>query len=75
MLFVVSEMPTIEGLITSTDLRDDKQMRLVSERQLRFDELCVADVMSELSLLDAVDHQRIHTARVGQLVAMRCKAA
>jgi CBS domain containing-hemolysin-like protein len=69
MLFVVSEMPTIEGLITSTDLRGDKQMRVVSERHLRFDELCVADVMTELSLLDAVDHARIRTARVGQLVA------
>lgn len=69
MLFVVSEMPTIEGLITSTDLRGDKQMRVVSERHLRFDELCVADVMNELSLLDAVDHARLRTARVGHLVA------
>ena len=69
MLFVVSEMPTIEGLITSTDLRGDKQMRVVSERHLRFDELCVADVMNEVSLLDAVDHARIRTARVGHLVA------
>lgn len=69
MLFVVSEMPTIEGLITSTDLRGDKQMRVVNERHLRFDELCVADVMNELSLLDAVDHARIRTARVGHLVA------
>jgi CBS-domain-containing membrane protein len=69
MLFVVSEMPTIEGLITSTDLRGDKQMRVVSDRHLRFDELCVADVMNELSLLDAVDYGRMRTARVGQLVA------
>lgn len=30
MLFVVSEMPNIEGLITSTDLRGDTQMRVVS---------------------------------------------
>ncbi len=69
MLFVVSEMPTIEGLITSNDLRGDKQMRVVSDRHIPFDELCVADVMSELSLLDAVDYGRIRTARVGHLVA------
>jgi CBS-domain-containing membrane protein len=69
MLFVVSEMPNIEGLITSTDLRGDTQMRVVSERHLRFDELCVADVMSKVSLLDAVDHSNIRTARVGHLVA------
>lgn len=69
MLFVVSEMPNIEGLITSTDLRGDTQMRVVSERHLRFDELCVADVMTQVSLLDAVDHANIRTARVGHLVA------
>jgi hypothetical protein len=69
MLFVVSEMPNIEGLITSTDLRGDTQMRVVSERHLRFDELCVADVMSKVSLLDAVDHATIRTARVGHVVA------
>lgn len=69
MLFVVSEMPNIEGLITSTDLRGDTQMRVVSERHLRFDELCVADVMSRVSLLDAVDHANIRSARVGHLVA------
>jgi len=69
MLFVVSEMPNIEGLITSTDLRGDTQMRVVSERHLRFDDLCVADVMSRVSLLDAVDHADIRAARVGHLVA------
>lgn len=69
MLFVVSEMPNIEGLITSTDLRGDTQMRVVSERHLRFDELCVADVMSKVSLLDAVDHANIRSARVGHMVA------
>ncbi len=69
MLFVVGEMPTIEGLVTSTDLSGDKQMRVVSERNLRFSELCVADVMSELSLLDAVDHERLRSARVARLVA------
>lgn len=69
MLFVVSEMPNIEGLITSTDLRGDTQMRVVSERHLRFDELCVADVMSKVSLLDAVGHADIRAARVGHLVA------
>ena len=69
MLFVVSEMPIVEGLITSTDLRGDKQMRVVSERHLPFDELCVADVMNGISSLDAMEYARIRTARVGHLVA------
>src|SRR5450631_2446715 len=48
MLFVVTDMPSIEGLITSTDLGGDKQMRVVHERRLHFDDLCVADVMTGL---------------------------
>ncbi len=69
MLFVVSEMPAIAGLITATDLRGDKPMRVVQERGLRYDELCVADVMTELASLDAVDYQRVQTAAVGNAVA------
>lgn len=29
MLFVATELPAIQGLVTSTDLRGDKAMRLV----------------------------------------------
>ena len=42
-LFVVTDMPLIEGLITATDLGGDKQMRVVHERHLHYDELSVAD--------------------------------
>src|SRR5256885_16874234 len=34
MLFAVSDMPSIEGLITSTHLQGEKQMRAVHERNL-----------------------------------------
>ena len=69
MLFVVTVMPTIEGLITATDLADDKRMRVVHERNLHFDELCVADVMTGLASLDAVDYARMRTATVGDAIA------
>jgi CBS domain-containing protein len=69
MLFVVSGMPAIEGLITSTDLHGDRQMALVASRHARYDELCVADVMTLLSMLDAIDHGRVAHASVAQLVA------
>jgi CBS-domain-containing membrane protein len=69
MLFVVTDMPSIEGLITTTDLRGDKQMRAVHDRHLRYDELSVADVMTELAALDAVDYDRLLHATVGDLVA------
>jgi CBS domain-containing protein len=69
MLFVVTDMPSIEGLITTTDLRGDRQMRVVHERNLRYDELCVADVMTELAMLDAIDYDRMKTAAVGNVIA------
>lgn len=69
MLFVVSDMPAIEGLVTATDLRGDQQMRAVHDRNLRYDELCVADVMTGLAHLDALDFALVKSATVGNAVA------
>ena len=69
MLFVVSEMPAIEGLVTTTDLHGDQQMRLVQQRNIRYDELCVADIMAGLSMLDAMDYEDLKSATVGNIVA------
>jgi CBS domain containing-hemolysin-like protein len=69
MLFVVAEMPAIEGLITAHDLHGETQMRLVHERHARYADLCVADVMTGVSMLEAIDHDRLQTATVGQIIA------
>ena len=69
MLFVVSDMPSVEGLITTTDLRGERQMRLVHERGAHYDELCVADVMTSLAMLDAIEHRRMTSATVGNVIA------
>jgi CBS-domain-containing membrane protein len=69
MLFVVSEMPSLEGLLTSTDLHGDRVMRVVQQRNVRYDELCVADVMTGLPMLEAVDYEQMKTAKVRQVVA------
>jgi hypothetical protein len=69
MLFVVGDLPAIRGLITTTDLRGDRAVRIVHERGLHHDELCVADVMTEASVLDAVDFDALARANVGNLVA------
>ena len=69
MLFVVSDMPELEGLITTTDLRGEQQMRLVHSRNLRFDEMRVADVMTELGWLDAIEFDRMAKATVGNMIA------
>ena len=69
MLFVVTGMPSVEGLITSTDLRGDRQLRVVHDRHMRYDELCVADVMTPLSMLDAIDFDQMKTATVSNMIA------
>lgn len=69
MLFVVTGLPSIEGLVTATDLHGHRQMRLVHERGLTYGELTVADVMTELAALDAVDFDALRTATVGNLIA------
>jgi len=69
MLCVVGDMPAVEGLITTTDLQGETQMRLVHERNIHYDDLCVADVMTNLSMLDAIDYERMRTATVGDVVA------
>jgi CBS domain-containing protein len=69
MLFVVSDMPTIVGLMTTTDLSDDKHMRLVEQRGVRYADLVVADVMTPLSWLDAIDLDVMRAATVAGLIA------
>lgn len=69
MLFVVDFMPAIKGLVTTTDLHGDLPMRLVQQRNVRYDDLCVADVMAGLSVLDAIDYADMKFATVANLVA------
>ena len=69
MLFVVTDMSSVEGLITSTDIHGEKQMSLVNQRNAHYDELTVADVMTDLSKLDAVDFARMRSTTVGDLIA------
>jgi CBS domain-containing protein len=69
MLFVVTEMPSLEGLITSTDLHGDRAMRIVQQRGARYDELAVADVMVARASLDAIDLVQMQLATVRNVVA------
>ena len=74
MLFVATDRPAFVGLVTTTDLHGDRQMRITHERNLRYDDLCVADVMTGLSTLDALDFEQARGATVGQVIAtlQRC---
>lgn len=68
LLFVVTDLPAITGLITTNDMRGVKPMQVVHARNLRYDELTVADVMTGLDMLDAVAYERLHRATVGDAI-------
>jgi len=69
LLFVVSEMPALEGLITTTDLSGERPMSLLHQRNQHYDELRVADVMTPLRMLEAIEFDSIAGAIVGNVVA------
>jgi CBS domain-containing protein len=69
MLFVVAHMPCVDGIVTSAALTGDKPMRLVQQRQVRRNDLCVADVMTRLSDLDVVPLEVLERATVGAVAA------
>lgn len=69
LLFVVSEMPCVDGLITSTDLEGERPMQQIHKRGVKYEDLVVADVMSPLSTLDAIDLEDLAHADVAKVVA------
>ncbi len=73
LLFVVTRMPDVDGVVTSADLQSEKPLRLVSQRLMKFDDLCVADVMTPLPDIDALDFADLHRATVAQVIAALLK--
>ena len=73
MLFVVSHMPCVDGIVTAADVLGDKPVKLMQERHLRRQELGVADVMTPLSELDVVELQALQRATVGDALATLAK--
>lgn len=68
LLFVVSSMPSVDGIITASDLHGERPMRQVNQRGLKYEELTVNDVMTPLSVIDAVDFDALKHANVAQVV-------
>ena len=69
LLFVVSNMPCVDGLITSNDLEGERPMQVINQRGVKYEELTVADVMSPLSMLDAIDYDELGHATVAKVIA------
>ena len=72
-LFVTSNFPCIDGLVTATDILGEKPLQLVTQGIAKFQDLTVLDVMTDLSHLDVVDYDEVKNALVSNLVATFAK--
>ena len=68
LLFVMDGHDRVAGLITSTDIHGEKPMQVVQSRGIRRDEVLVADIMTPVERLEAVDYDDIAHARVGHVL-------
>jgi CBS domain containing-hemolysin-like protein len=69
LLFVHGPDGHLAGLITATDILGEKPMRLVQERGIKHDEVQVADLMTPVNQLEALDYDDVAHATVGHIVA------
>jgi CBS domain-containing protein len=69
-LFVVNQFPCVEGLVTASDLLGEKPVRLVNQHNVERQDLSVADVMTNLSHLDALDYDEIKSATVADVITV-----
>lgn len=68
LLFVMDGEDRVAGLITSTDIHGEKPLVVVQSRGIRRNEVLVADIMTPVDRLEAVDYDDIAHARVGQVL-------
>ena len=68
-LFVSSDFPCVDGIITASDLLGNKPMHVVALRQIKHHDLCVEDVMTRLSDLDVIDYDELKGSYVDRVVA------
>jgi CBS-domain-containing membrane protein len=69
LLFVVKELAWVDGVVTLTDLLGDRPLMLVHQRNMKHHDITVADVMTRLGDLDAIDEGSLVHASVGDVVA------
>ena len=72
LLFVMDSVMDSEdrmaGLITSTDIYGEKPMQVVHSRGIRRDEVRVADIMTPVDMLEAIDFDDLSHASVGHVL-------
>jgi CBS domain-containing protein len=68
LLFVMDSQDRVAGLVTSTDIHGEKPLQIVQSRGIRRNEVLVADIMTPVDRLEAVDFDDLSHARVGHVL-------
>lgn len=68
LLFVMDSQDRVAGLVTSTDIHGEKPLQIVQSRGIRRNEVLVADIMTPVDRLEAVDFDDLAHARVGHVL-------
>jgi CBS domain-containing protein len=68
LLFVMDSEDRVAGLVTSTDIHGEKPLQIVQSRGIRRSEVLVADIMTPVDRLEAVDYDDVSHARVGHVL-------
>ena len=68
LLFVLDGEDRVAGLVTSTDIHGEKPMQVLQSRGIHRHEVLVADIMTPVERLEAVDFDDIAPARVGHVL-------
>jgi len=68
LLFVMDTHDRVAGLITSTDIHGEKPLQIVQSRGIHREDVLVADIMTPVDRIEAVDFDDISHARVGHVL-------
>ncbi|MDR7306384.1 hypothetical protein [Rhodoferax saidenbachensis] len=68
LLFVVSDMPAVDGVLTFVDIAGERPTLLVQQRKMKRHELTAGDLMTPLTEIDTVPLAALRRATVAQVV-------
>lgn len=73
-LFVLGTDGNLQGVITATDILGEKPLRFTQERNVKYQEIVVSDIMTPLFELEAITIEDVQHAKVRHVIASLCEA-
>lgn len=74
MLFVVDDKDEVQGLITASDIKNEKPMLFVQRTGTSRSDILVRDIMTPRDKLEAMNFADVQRAKVGNIVATLLQA-